>query len=92
MCSAVARCEAGYDDAMVSLRRILCGWAPMIGVVVVLAIFALPAIAQQRQTVSPPTPGKPDDPPYVMNILTMIVIAGLILGAAFMPSKRGHQD
>lgn len=81
---------------MMSPHKRLAGrWAPwigVVGVVAVLAIVALPAIAQQREAVSPPTPGKPDDPPYVMNILTMIIIVGLILGAAFMPSKRGHQD
>lgn len=40
----------------------------------------------------PPAPSKPDNPPAVMMFLTMVVIAGLVLFAALMPSKRGHQD
>lgn len=40
----------------------------------------------------PPTPGAPDSPPVVLNILIAAVVIVVILGAAMFPSRRGHQD
>jgi len=61
------------------------------------AAFAAPAPAQDGSTpppavLSPPTPGKPDEPPVVMNYLTMLIILSAAIGANMIPSKRGHQD
>lgn len=47
-----------------------------------------PATPQLR----PPTPGKPDDPPVIMNYLSLVVIIAAVVGANLIPSKRGHQD
>jgi hypothetical protein len=41
---------------------------------------------------SPPTPGRVDDPPVIMNILVLLLVAALIVGAFLIPAKRGHQD
>ncbi len=56
---------------------------------VVLALAALPALAQELK---PPTPGKVDEPPVIMNILFLIVILAVVVGAFVIPAKRGHQD
>ena len=40
----------------------------------------------------PPVPGKPDEPPVIMNYLTMLIILSAAVGANMIPSKRGHQD
>jgi hypothetical protein len=53
---------------------------------------ALPALAQTTTKVNPPVPGKPDDPPFIMNVLALILIVGLIVGASLIPAKRSHQD
>jgi len=53
------------------------------------------ALAQAQpavQQLSPPTPGRVDDPPVVMNILVLLLVAGLMVGAFLIPAKRGHQD
>jgi hypothetical protein len=42
--------------------------------------------------IKPPTPGQPDSPPMVWNVLLAVVIIGLIVGVSMIPSKRGHQD
>ncbi len=47
---------------------------------------------QPAPTLAPPTPGKPDNPPVVMNYLTMLLIIASVVGANLIPSKRGHQD
>ncbi len=65
--------------------------APM--VVVPLAVAQQPAAdPNAAKPLTPPTPGKPDDPPLVMNYMTMMLIIGLVVGANLIPSKRGHQD
>lgn len=40
----------------------------------------------------PPNPLKPDEPPTIMNFLTMLIIIGVVIGANLIPSRRGHQD
>ncbi len=69
---------------------------------IVLAAAALlgssPAPAQAQQPrqedrLLPPTPpavGTNWSP--LMSMLISIVLSGLVLGVAFIPSKRGHQD
>jgi hypothetical protein len=47
---------------------------------------------KKDNTLKPPTPSKPDDPPLVMTYLGGIVVVGLMGFAALIPSKRGHQD
>lgn len=39
-----------------------------------------------------PTAKIPDNPPVLMSYLFLIVIVGGAVGAALIPSKRGHQD
>ncbi|MCC6970923.1 MAG: hypothetical protein IT434_11960 [Phycisphaerales bacterium] len=39
-----------------------------------------------------PTAKIPDSPPVLMSYLFLIVIVGGAVGAALIPSKRGHQD
>jgi hypothetical protein len=63
-----------------------------------MAFTAAPALAQSGgskkkvEVLNPPTPplGKSDIPwtPYFVAVL----LAGLIVGVNFIPSKRGHQD
>lgn len=46
----------------------------------------------QAPTLTIPKPkGEPKATPYT-SILTAIIIGGVVLGIALMPSKRGHQD
>lgn len=63
--------------------------------VVLCLVAATPALAQpggKQQSVSPPTPKQPDEPPVIMNYLVMFLLAAAIIGANAIPSKRGHQD
>lgn len=39
-----------------------------------------------------PTARIPDNPPVLMSYLFLLVIVGGAVGAALIPSKRGHQD
>ncbi len=39
-----------------------------------------------------PTAKIPDNPPVLMSYLFLLVIVGGAVGAALIPSKRGHQD
>ena len=67
---------------------------------VALMLAGSPALAQQApnpnapkdNTLKPPTPSKPDEPPLVMTYLGGLLCVGLIALAALIPSKRGHQD
>lgn len=47
------------------------------------------ASAQQRR---PPAPAKTEDPPFLRTALVAILVTAGVLGAAMIPSKRGHQD
>ncbi|MFM9996145.1 MAG: hypothetical protein ACKVU4_10125 [Phycisphaerales bacterium] len=42
--------------------------------------------------VAPPRPGTPDRPPTLWLIGVSAVLGAVIVGAALIPSKRGHQD
>lgn len=66
----------------------------LLGVAAILAcanslLAQAPAAATQ---LSPPTPGRVDDPPVIMNILVLLLVTALIVGAFLIPAKRGHQD
>jgi hypothetical protein len=63
-----------------------------------ISFVSLPALGQAPPgtgapaPLAPPTPGRPDKPPAAWNYITMILIAGMVIGASLIPSKRGHQD
>ncbi|MGD9789908.1 MAG: hypothetical protein AB7Q00_03410 [Phycisphaerales bacterium] len=49
--------------------------------------------SQKIEEIRPPAPGKEDDThSYVLNMLIAIALMGIVVGAAVIPSKRGHQD
>ncbi|MCX5689360.1 MAG: hypothetical protein NTV94_06160 [Planctomycetota bacterium] len=66
--------------------------APMVAVPFAVARQQPAADPNATKALTPPTPGKPDDPPLVMNYLTMMLIIAMVVGANLIPSKRGHQD
>ena len=42
--------------------------------------------------INPPIPRKAEKPPTLINIFVMVALGAGIIGAAMIPSKRGHQD
>jgi hypothetical protein len=78
--------------------------APRVLSAVVVAALALgagvamaPAASAQEQstpqTLSPPTPPSPQGSGgLIVPTIIAVVLAGLVLGASAIPSKRGHQD
>ena len=62
----------------------------------VLACGAAPALAQTAPPppapLQPPKAGIPPKAPGVAMYLTIILILAVVLGAAFIPAKRSHQD
>jgi hypothetical protein len=70
------------------MKRTLAGRMAWMGMVLMNAAVA----AAQVPAPSPPTPSKPDEPPVIMTLIVIAVIAGLVLFASLMPAKRGHQD
>jgi len=51
-----------------------------------------PAVAEGQPQLTPPTvqgelKGKP-----ILTTILLVVLAGVVVGAAAMPAKRGHQD
>ncbi len=60
----------------------------------VLSLAATANAQQNRNLALPkaPTAKIPDSPPVLMSYLFLIVIVGGAVGAALIPSKRGHQD
>ncbi len=65
----------------------LCG---AIAAMAALVLAAAPALAQTE--LSPPKPGRVDNPPVVMSILVLLIMVAMLVGAFVIPSKRGHQD
>ena len=61
-----------------------------------LGLAAIPAGAQDQPKpakLTPPTPKRSDSsPPLLWNYFVGIVIAGTVIIANLIPSKRGHQD
>lgn len=60
----------------------------------VLSLAATASAQQAKKLALPkaPTAKVPDSPPVLMSYLFLIVIVGGAVGAALIPSKRGHQD
>jgi hypothetical protein len=70
------------------------GWV-LVGTLVIVALLAVPALAQQAQPVGPPqapSPGTPPKPPTIMMYLSLALIVAAVAFAAAFPVKRGHQD
>lgn len=57
----------------------------------VLAMNAA-VLAQEANTLRPPTPGKPETPGLVMQILFAALGVALVAGTFLIKAKRGHQD
>ncbi len=47
---------------------------------------------KKDNTLRPPTPSKPDEPPLALTYIGALLTVGLLGFAALIPSKRGHQD
>jgi len=62
-----------------------------IAATLLLGAMAAPATAQ-TQSVRPPAPGRTDDPPIIRTWILVGLLAAGCVGAACIPSKRGHQD
>lgn len=62
--------------------------------VLVLSVAATASAQQNKALALPkaPTAKIPDSPPVLMSYLFLLVIVGGAVGAALIPSKRGHQD
>ena len=58
----------------------------------VLALCAAPTLAQDSADLRPPNPGSIKGPVSVLVFIVVALMAGLIVFAATLPSKRGHQD
>jgi len=58
------------------------------------ALAALPAyaLAQAGQSLRPPAPAQPADPPVISNFLIAGLVLVSIVAATVIPAKRGHQD
>jgi uncharacterized protein involved in exopolysaccharide biosynthesis len=52
----------------------------------------VPGQAQKDAVIRPPTPTDQPGPPSFVNMLALALIVGACVGAAIIPSKRGHQD
>ena len=57
-----------------------------------LMLCALPALAQDSSELRPPNPGTIKGPVSVLVFIVVALMAGPIVFAATLPSKRGHQD
>ncbi|MFT5424146.1 MAG: hypothetical protein ACI89L_001939 [Phycisphaerales bacterium] len=58
-----------------------------------LAMTALPVLAQDdAAALRPPNPGQIKGPIGVLVLILLAILAGLLIFAATLPSKRGHQD
>lgn len=57
----------------------------------VLAVNAA-VLAQGASALRPPTPGKPETPGLVMQILFAALGVALVAGTFLIKAKRGHQD
>jgi len=58
-----------------------------------LAMAALPVLAQDdAAALRPPNPGQVKGPTFVLVLILLAILAGALIFAATLPSKRGHQD
>lgn len=58
----------------------------------VLAFAAAPALAQAAGDIKPPVPKGVPESPTIRSWVLVFLLAGACIGAALIPSKRGHQD
>jgi hypothetical protein len=77
------------------LRRLLT--VALAGACLALAVPAAPAHAQlagskPKIEMKPPTAGTEDKPPVIMMYVVLLALAAAVVGAALIPTKRGHQD
>jgi hypothetical protein len=74
------------------------GAAALALVAAAMVVPALPSAAlaqpagEEVQRLTTPLPTRADNPPTFINVLMMVIIVGGAVGAALIPSKRGHQD
>ena len=74
-------------------RRRGLGVAMLAGVVLLVAGSVLAQSTNKKDALAPPTPPAGNSSSsMIVSILIGIVMGGLVLGVAFIPSKRGHQD
>jgi hypothetical protein len=59
---------------------------------VAVSMLSVHAAAFAQNTLRPPTPGKPETPGLVMQILFAALGIGLVAGVFLIKAKRGHQD
>ncbi len=52
----------------------------------------IPGQSQKDTTIRPPTPFDQPGPPSALNYIALALIVAACVGAALIPSKRGHQD
>lgn len=74
-------------------RRRISRAVVLAGACLVCAGTALGQSTKKEEPLRPPTPpttGSNWSP--VLSVLVGLGMSGLVLGAAFIPSKRGHQD
>jgi hypothetical protein len=74
-------------------RRRLSRTLLIAGVCLACASTALAQATKKEEPLRPPTPptsGSTWSP--VLSLLVALAMGGLVLGVAFIPSKRGHQD
>jgi hypothetical protein len=68
----------------------------LVAAVVGSSVLSGPVMAQEGEDapvqLRAPQPRRSDEPPFLWNLLAVIVIAGSIFGVNMIPSKRGHQD
>jgi hypothetical protein len=86
-------------DMAMPRRLVRSSFAPlaMAACVVGVILCATPEASAQPnqpeapQQVRPPVPGNPDKNPILVTLVGFLIV-GAVLGAAVIPSKRGHQD
>ncbi|NRA58067.1 MAG: hypothetical protein HRU13_08160 [Phycisphaerales bacterium] len=64
------------------------------GALAAVAFAAMPdvALAQAGQSLRPPAPSQPANPPVIANFLIAGVVLISMIAATVIPAKRGHQD
>ena len=61
----------------------------------VVALAAVPALAQAEAAATAPTMPRPkfaDSPPVLLNMILAVLLTFAVAAPNFIPSKRGHQD
>lgn len=66
--------------------------ARLAGPAMTLTMLSLTTAAWAQETIRPPTPGKPENPGLVMQIVVAALGVGLVGGFFLIKAKRGHQD